>query len=154
MDTFTTVVAAQGATAENESICPSLPLKERLIGFAACFVLGMILNVLSWASVFVGNYVSFGVMFTLGNISAIAGSLFLAGPTKQAKRMFTESRWITTAVYLVSLVATLLVAFLLHNGILVILCSLVQWMAMWWYFLSYIPGAQECIKGALAAKFG
>lgn len=153
METFSTIIAADGVH-ENESICPSLPLKERLVGFAACFVLGLILNVLSWVSVFFANYMSFGILFTLGNVSAIVGSLFLAGPMKQAKRMFTESRWIATVVYIVSLVGTLLVAFLFHSGLLVIICSLIQWLAMWWYFLSYIPGAHDCIKGVMAAKFG
>lgn len=154
MDTFTTVIAAQDGTHENESLCPTLPLKQRLIGFAGCFVVGVIFGVFSWISIFFTNFLSFGLFFTLGNVSAICGSFFLAGPLKQAKRMFSESRWIATSIYLVSLIGTLLVAIFLNSGILVMICSLIQFTAMMWYFLSYIPGAHGCIKGAVAAKFG
>lgn len=153
MDNFSSIVTAEGVT-ENESVCPTLSFKTRLTGFFACFVIGLIFNVFSWVTVFMGDYIGFAMLFTLGNISAISGSLFLAGPLKQAKRMFNESRWIATTVYILSLIATIVVAVLLNNGFLVIICSLIQWGAMWWYFLSYIPGGRECIKGVVAAKFG
>lgn len=153
MDTLTTVIAAADSDQENKSLCPTLPWKYRLIGFAACFIVGLVFGIFSWISVFLGNYVGFGLMYTLANIAAIVSSFFLAGPLTQAKSMFSEGRWIATLIYLVSVILTLMAAIWLKSGLLVIILSLVQFGAMWWYFLSYIPGAHSCVKSIVAAKF-
>lgn len=153
MDTLSTVLAATEGDQENKSLCPTLPWKHRLIGFAASFVVGLVFGIFSWISVFLGNYLGFGLMFTLGSISAIAGSFFLAGPLTQAKSMFSEGRWIATLICLGSIILTLMAAIWLKSGILVIILSLIQFGAMWWYFLSYIPGAHTCLTSLVAAKF-
>lgn len=153
MDTLTTVIAATDVPQENNSLCPSLPWKYRLVGFASCFAVGLVFSIISWISVFLANYVGFGLMFTLANLFAIAGSFFLAGPLAQAKSAFSEDRWMATAVYLVTVALTLLAALWLKSGILVVIFSLVQFGALLWYFLSYIPGANTCLKSVIAAKF-
>lgn len=141
--------AAEGATSTNESLCPSLSWKTRITGCAGCIILGMLFSILSWVTVFLGDYVFFGVLFTMGNCLSIGGTLFLAGPVRQVKNMFNESRWIATIVYLVMMVMTVLAAVLLHNGGLVIILCLLQYVAMWWYFLSYIPFARDMVKNAV-----
>lgn len=80
---------------------------------------------------------------------SIGGFMFLAGPMRQLKSMFSEGRWIATLVYLLSMILTIVVAVVLKSGILVIFCCLIQFCAMWWYFLSYIPFARTAIRGAV-----
>lgn len=153
MDTLTTVIAVTDGDQENSSLCPSLGWKYRLGGFVCCFAGGLFFSILSCFSVFLGNYRTFGVFFTLANLLCIAGSFFLAGPLSQAKSAFSEDRWMGTVAYLITLVLTLLAALWLKSGILVIIFSIVQFGALLWYFLSYIPGANNCLKSVIAAKF-
>ena len=59
---------------ENESIFPSLSLKERLIGFAICFGLGSFFQFLSMeslAGLFIGHTNKFAFLYNCGNIISI-----------------------------------------------------------------------------------
>jgi hypothetical protein len=134
---------------EPNDLCPSLTFQQRLYGFGGCLVLGIVFAIMSWISFMTTNFVMFAIMITMSNISSISASLFLAGPTKQLKSMFEETRLIATIVYLVSMVLTIFVAVVLKIGILVILCCIVQYCAMIWYGLSYIPFARNAVKSCL-----
>lgn len=163
MDKFTQIIdVGNAATASigggdssdsSDSLCPSLSFKQRVVGCASMMGVGMLFSILSWVTVFVGDYVFFGVLFTMANLCSIGGTLFLAGPVRQVKSMFNEGRWIASSVYLITMVLTILAAVLVESGILVILCCLVQYGAMWWYFLSYVPFARDAVKGAIASVF-
>jgi len=139
---------------ENE-LCPTLTFQQRIWGFAASLSLGFVMAILAWIAVFNKNWVMFGIFITFSNVCAIGGSMFLAGPKKQAKKMFEETRWIATTVYLVAMVATLVAAFAIQQGWLVIICCIFQYLAMIWYGLSFIPYARtmvkNCFKGAASS---
>ncbi len=100
--------------------------------------------------------------------------MFLMGPMAQLKRMFDKGRWIATAVYLSSLLLTLVAAYVVrllcgiysmymqhalkHNlphqvrvGLLVLICLVFQLGALAWYSLSYIPFARQALMGLLGA---
>ncbi len=65
-----------GQENQNESLFPSLSLKERLIGFGICFALGMLIQFLSMGSLvglFIGKTSKFAFLYTLGNIISLAG---------------------------------------------------------------------------------
>ncbi|KEG05241.1 putative vesicle transport protein SFT2B-like [Trypanosoma grayi] len=130
-------------------MCPSLSWRQRLTGCACCVGLGMLFSLLSFIAILQMDLVFFSVLFSLGNVMSLSGMLFLAGPMAHLNRMFAESRWIATTVYLVSLVLTLVAALLLHNALLVLLLCLVQIGAMIWYILSYIPFARDAVKACL-----
>lgn len=139
--------AVMGAGEEANELCPSLSYTQRLYGFAACLVLGLVFAFMSWMA-FVGmNMLLFAMMVTLSNVSSISGSLFLMGPKKQLQKMFEETRLIATIVYLVSIVVTILVAVTIKSTALVIICCIVQYCAMLWYGISYIPFARDAVKG-------
>jgi hypothetical protein len=60
----------------NDSIFPTLSLKERLIGFAICFVVGTFLQILSTASflmIMTGKIKKFAILYTFGNIVSLMG---------------------------------------------------------------------------------
>lgn len=68
--TATTLLSA----APNESSCPSLSFKTRLIGFAICtgvgnipyYALGIVLQVISWIMVGTGKFTAFALCTTTG----------------------------------------------------------------------------------------
>jgi hypothetical protein len=138
---------------EQNELCPSLSLKQRVIGFFGVLCLGFLFAILAWIAIFQKNYTQFGVFMTLSNVAAIGGSLFLAGPLKQCKKMFEETRWIATCVYLFMMIMTVVSALAIKSPALVIVCCILQYFAMIWYGLSYIPYARtmvkNCVKGAV-----
>uniref|UniRef100_A0AAY4E0Z5 Vesicle transport protein n=1 Tax=Denticeps clupeoides TaxID=299321 RepID=A0AAY4E0Z5_9TELE len=84
----------------------------------------------------------FAVFYTIGNIAAIASTCFLMGPLKQLKRMFDPTRLIATCVMLLCLILTLLSVFLWGKRGLAIIFCILQFLAMTWYSISYIPFAR------------
>ncbi|KAJ8599328.1 hypothetical protein CTAYLR_005352 [Chrysophaeum taylorii] len=110
--------------------CPKLTYKQRLVGFVACFGIGMLIEFGSFfriVQLIKGNPKPFvrivytvavhfvvalqAICYTLGNIIAICSSFFLSGPWNQVKRMFAPTRAIATAIYLTSIFATLFCAY-------------------------------------------
>ncbi len=75
--------------------------------------------------------------------------MFLMGPMRQLGRMFDSQRWISTTIYLCSLVLTLVAALGFHSIILCLLCIAVQFCALVWYCLSYIPLGQAMLMRLL-----
>jgi hypothetical protein len=64
--------------------------------------------------------------------------------------MFHKTRRVATAVYLGSLVLTLIVAFVpfpFGKGLVLLLLMLCQYAAIGWYILSYIPFARDAVIG-------
>lgn len=138
---------------EKNELCPSLSWQNRLYGFVGCLGIGIFLSILSWITVFKGNFTLFGIIFTLANIVSLSASLFLAGPMTQVKRMLDEGRIIATGVYFTAMILTVIAAVVTKSGALVIICCIIQYLAMIWYGLSYIPFARslvkKCIGGAV-----
>jgi len=133
---------------EANQLC-SLSWKHRLYGFLICFALGALFSLI--AIFFVGSIVirpsAFAVPYTLGNICALGSTMFLMGPWRQIKNMFNPTRLIATLVYLGALALTLYAAFGLKSAILVLLAVIIQFCALVWYSLSYIPYARTlCTK--------
>lgn len=149
-------------------MCPKLSYKQRLMGYATCFGLAFILSMGSWirlADLVKGKPTPFVVFYTLGNILGIIGSLFLSGPAKQCRAMFDKTRICATLMYFLSIIMTIFCCY--YKGIpaesrlgIIILCIIVQWTAMVWYTISFIPfardyvcmvcknGPKDCCKGA------
>jgi len=64
-------------TPENNDSCfPTLSIKERLIGFAVCFAVGSLLQVLSMGAfigILLGKTFKFAILYTFGNIVSLIG---------------------------------------------------------------------------------
>ncbi|KAM4693098.1 vesicle transport protein SFT2A [Discoglossus pictus] len=125
----------------------SLSFGTRVKWFAICFVCGILCSILG--TVFLWFPPSgtklFAVFYTLGNVAALASTCFLMGPVKQLKRMFEPTRLIATIVVLLCLVLTLCAVFWWGKKALAILFCILQFLAMTWYSLSYIPFARDAI---------
>lgn len=117
--------------------------------FRAHFVCmaGILCGVLSTIFIFTLDFTAFAVMYTFGNIAAIGSSLFLMGPLRQLQSMCQTVRLLTTIAYFTFMGLTLFSAFYLQSGGLTLLFCLLQFCALIWYTLSYIPYARElCCK--------
>lgn len=68
--------------------------------------------------------------------------------------MWKPVRAVATAVYLITLVAAICVAILTGNGLLTLICVIIQFLAAIWYSASYIPFARQAIVNVCQTTFG
>jgi len=141
---------------------PKLTLKQRLMGFMVCCGLGLLLDLLAFLmmvfSMGKGRMIRFGVFYSIGNLISLFGTAFLVGPVRQFKNMKDPARLITTIIFMVSLVGTLVVAFTVQNDhlqrLLILVFILAQSISYFWYSLSYIPCGQSVFKKCCEQCFG
>ncbi|XP_073989151.1 vesicle transport protein SFT2B [Rhodnius prolixus] len=125
----------------------SLSWSTRITGFIVCFIIGIILSLFGSLSLFLHKGLSlFAIFYTTGNIVSLLSTCFLMGPVKQLKRMFAPTRVISTVLVIVMIGVTLFAAIYLKNAPLCLLFLILQWLAMVWYSLSYIPYARDAVK--------
>ena len=132
-------------------VCTTLSWETRIKGFAACFVIGLLLTVVAVVFVFTKNYTAFGVVYSLGSLTSIASSMFLSGPMNQMKKMLEEKRFIATLVMLLMVALTMCAALWWKQGVLTLVFALCQFLAMAWYCLSYIPYARTAVKNCFSS---
>eukprot|EP00811_Abedinium_folium_P007656 NODE_17067_length_963_cov_4.210526.p1 GENE.NODE_17067_length_963_cov_4.210526~~NODE_17067_length_963_cov_4.210526.p1 ORF type:complete len:238 (-),score=73.97 NODE_17067_length_963_cov_4.210526:173-886(-) len=143
-----------------ETSCPSLSFQQRLIGCGLCFFFGAGLQVLSFTmlpTIAVTGAGMFAVFYTLGNLIALTGTLFLVGPAAQIRRMVQRDRLVATVVFLLSMVMTLLFAFSKHflfQSLFILVLAVLQLGALVWYILSYIPYSRSVISRACSFASG
>ena len=87
---------------------------------ASCCLPDLLLPVVSGESTFSADCVPF------------CRSMFLVGPWKQIKNMFDSKRVISTAIYLVSIMFTLIAAWKFHSVILCMIFIVIQFAAYIW----------------------
>ncbi|KAM6094230.1 vesicle transport protein SFT2B isoform 2-T2 [Chlamydotis macqueenii] len=114
----------------------SLGWGTRVKGFIACFAIGCLCSLLGSCLLWIPKkgLMLFAVFYTLGNIASIGSTLFLMGPMKQLKRMFEPTRLIATIVML------------WHKQGLALLFCILQFFALAWYSISFIPFARDAVK--------
>lgn len=138
---------------ENQSLlqqlqeASTLNRTQRMLGFGVCFLMGMLLSMLS--PYFILRPVKLATSLTLGNALSIGSMMFLMGPAKQCQSMMDSKRRTATLIYMGSLVLTLLAAFLVKSRLLCLVCIVVQYSALLWYSLSYIPYGQSMLLRVL-----
>ncbi|CAE7619655.1 SFT2D1 [Symbiodinium sp. CCMP2456] len=95
----------------------------------------------------------FAILYSVGNLIALMGTFFLAGPMRQIRRMGREHRWAVSLCFLVSMVLTLVVAMLPGNWhgrtLILLILTLIQWASLVWYTLSYIPLGRRTALAAM-----
>lgn len=130
----------------------TLSWSTRIQGFIIMFVLGFIMSFLSTIIFWIGgSLIIFAILYTLGNVCSIGSTMFLMGPVSQVKKMFAATRLIATIIMLVSLVLTLVSALVLKNPPLCLIFVIIQFFALLWYSISYIPFARDAVKKIFSA---
>lgn len=124
---------------------------SRIKGFAICFGLAFLSCILGTFFLFIPikGLRLFAIFYSLGNIMAVSSTSFLIGPLKQVKKMFDPTRILATLVTITFLILTLISALYLKKTGLTIVCCLIQFVAMTWYCLSYIPFARDAVRKVL-----
>jgi hypothetical protein len=126
----------------------SFSWETRIKGFIGCFVLGCVMSIMATCLLWLPSGLAlFAVFYTLGNLISLASTCFLMGPINQAKKMFSETRWIATLVMLLFFALTLMAALWWHRAVLALIFCALQFLAMTWYSISYIPYARNAVKG-------
>ncbi|XP_064173113.1 vesicle transport protein SFT2A isoform X1 [Anguilla rostrata] len=124
----------------------TLSYSTRVKWFIICFVSGILCSILGTALLFLPKGTQlFAVFYTLGNLAALSSTCFLMGPLKQLKRMFEPTRLLATCVMLLCFILTLCSVFWWHKKGLAIVFCILQFLAMTWYSISYIPFARDAV---------
>lgn len=133
------------------SIFPSLSIRERLAGFGLCIFLGFLITLSSLGSfseLVAGKPLRFATLYSLGNLTSMGSTLFLVGPKQQWKNMTHKKRRVSAAIYVFCLVMTLITVFTVPElKLLIMALVFVQWAALSWYSLSYIPYGRRMARG-------
>ena len=124
----------------------TLSYSKRLVAFVVTFLMGGAFLFLSTFSIL--SPTSFAKFYTFGNIFLIGSTFFLMGPSNQMKSLCVHPAF---QVYAVAMVGTLYSALSLENAFLALVMIVVQICAAIWYGASFIPFAQECIRGSAGA---
>lgn len=123
----------------------------RIKGFAICFGLGFLFSILGafFLAIPGKGLRLFALFYSIGNITSMASTCFLMGPWKQLKKMFNSTRILATITALLFLVLTLVSALVLKKTGLTFVCCTIQFLAMTWYSLSYIPYGRDAVLKVL-----
>ncbi|PIA55284.1 hypothetical protein AQUCO_00800182v1 [Aquilegia coerulea] len=78
---------------------------------------------------------------------------FLIGPKRQVTMMLDPVRIYATAIYLASIIIALFCALYVHNKLLTLLAIMLEFGALIWYSLSYIPFARTMVSKMMTACF-
>lgn len=136
---------------EEDQLFADLTWQTRIQGFALFAALGFVSNALSWIALGTGMYTKYAVLATMGNLMSVCSTMMLMGPKRQCERMFDPVRREASIVFIASMFLTIFVAMVLKSTVLVALCSTVQYLALIWYSLSYVPYGREmamsCVRG-------
>lgn len=134
----------EGGLASQLRDATTLGWTSRIKWFAITFILGFVFSILGVFFIAIRMKL-FALFYSIGNICSISSTCFLMGPWKQMKKMFHPTRVVATITALSFLVLTLVVAFKLQKTGLTLICCIVQFLAMTWYSLSYIPYGREAV---------
>jgi hypothetical protein len=105
--------------------------------------LGFFCEILSWTALSMGSYRKYAALMTIGNCMDLCATSMLMGPRRQLRNMFDSVRRTATCIYLCSMVATIISAFVLKSTFLCSVCCMVQYGAFIWYCLSYLPYGRQ-----------
>ncbi|KAF8412029.1 hypothetical protein HHK36_004589 [Tetracentron sinense] len=107
-----------------------------------------------WQSMLVFfNPIKFAITFTFGNLLSLGSTAFLIGPKRQVTMMLDPVRIYATAIYLASIIIALFCALYVHNKLLTFLAITIEFGALIWYSLSYIPFARSMVSKIMVSCF-
>lgn len=129
----------------------TLSTKQRLYGFAICLAAGITCTLMSMLVFF--HPIKFGITFSFGNLLALGSTAFLIGPKRQFTMMLDPVRIYATAIYMASIIIALFCAVYVRNKLLTLLAIVLEFGALVWYSLSYIPFARSMVSKIMASCF-
>ena len=138
-----------GENLTKDSCCPELEWKTRIIGFAITAILGIggfIFLLMPFSLLLPGAFV---VVFSCSSVCCVLSTFFLMGPKKQWASMMKPQRMITSIIYIISFVLTIVTSILDDESFFKYIFMGIQLASFIWYVLSYIPFAQKCCSSCM-----
>ncbi|CBH09420.1 hypothetical protein, conserved [Trypanosoma brucei gambiense DAL972] len=139
---------------DEEQCLKNLSWGARLRWYLLCTALGFFCSAMGYVALSFGVYWKYSVLNTLGSLISLGGSFILKGPRAQLRYMFDDYRRAASAVYITSLVLSLVVAIYFKSFFLCLLCGIVQYVALIWYSLSFVPYGQEAVASCIRRVTG
>merc|ERR1712046_259290 len=123
-------------------------------GYVGSIIFGTILGFLGSIALWMGDAGTFALIYVIGELCLLIGSMFLAKPHKQCQSMWSSlDHAVASAVWLGCLVVILIVAFTVgsdeDNGgaiILILMLVVIEKAAYIWYTLAFFPGGHTAAK--------
>ena len=129
---------------------------HRIIGYIACSGIGYVISLIGSLVLFGGftqtNVTLFAILYVIGNVVSLCGTLFLIGPRKQCIKMWDSSRRWSTAFYLSMIIIVFAVGVSKQNIIIILFMLAIQIVAGAWYSLSYVPFGRKFVLTILRAS--
>ncbi|KAJ3097448.1 Vesicle transport protein [Phlyctochytrium planicorne] len=115
---------------------------QRILGFFITFGLAAVCFLVSFFSLpmMVISPSKFATTFSLGSLFAAVSFALIRGPRAYFKDLMTLQRLPWTLAYFGSLIMTLYASIVVKSYLLTIISSIVQIVALIWFFGSYVPG--------------
>jgi vacuolar-type H+-ATPase subunit I/STV1 len=118
---------------------------QRMQGFLVLLSMALFTTLMSWFALGMGNYWKYSALSSLGSILSMLSTIIVMGPSAQLAYMFDEYRFNASVLYIGSLFIAFFVAIIFHSVLLCVLCGLLQYAALVWYSLSYVPYGRETL---------
>eukprot|EP01083_Nonionella_stella_P256277 878552_1 len=120
-----------------DTTCFDLSYHQRIAGFLMSIFAGVAFLGLSFTLMIIPR--KFALCYAFANISFCMSTIFLVGPKKQLQQMFSENRFVLSAVYLSSLGLVLFLALSGFSFVLIVPALIIQFVALAFYIISYLP---------------
>jgi Got1/Sft2-like family len=137
-----------GNVDEEEGCLPALSYRDRMLGFGAFLVLGLLCCFLS--TFFLISPRTFAKWYSVGSMCLIVSSFFLVGPLRQLKTMFAPKRASAALVYVLTLAGTVYVALVIRRTGLTLAMVILQFGAALFYGASFIPYGQKILGWSMS----
>lgn len=124
---------------------PTLSLKQRIVAWVVCCSIGWVLCFVACV-LLVANRAggAFAILFSIGQVLNVLGSLLLVSPKSQFRGMkLSKKRIFAIILYILFLVGTIVVACFDKIQGLVFLFTILQMIVYFYYMLSFIPFAMK-----------
>lgn len=133
------------SSGESGQIFKDLTWTQRMQGFLVLLSMALFTTLMSWFALGMSSYWKYSVLSTLGSFLSMLSTIVLMGPSTQLAYMFDEYRFNASVMYIGSLFLAFFVAIIFQSVLLCILCGIIQYMALIWYSLSYVPYGRETL---------
>ncbi|KAF9085150.1 hypothetical protein BGX29_004683 [Mortierella sp. GBA35] len=142
-------VSLGGGSQPQEEDWLGLSWFQRMAGFAICVAGGLACFMIAF---FVGLPLfflkpsKFATSFTLGSILLMTSFALLKGPAAHLKALMSRERLPFTGAYLGSMIFVLYSSLVLNNQVLTIIGTVIEILALLYYFTSYSPFSGGSIR--------
>lgn len=130
-------------------VCFGLSWGQRVVGFilfGASGLLFLSLAMMRLPTIIISGASSFAVPYTLSNLLLLGAACFLTGAQKQCSNMMQRHRLPYSVGYIFAMTLTMYFTFNGYHFYVIIPIVTVQFIAMFLYAMTYIPGGMTCAK--------